>query len=176
MQNIECKYELREPALAAAVCRRLGARSLGTIRQRDTYFKVAEGRLKKREVLGEPAEWIFYHRTDRPRPRLSHFTIYSETEARDRFGERPMPVWLVVDKARGLWILGNVRVHIDEVRGLGSFLEIEARVSTRNHAGLCQRRVRALLKHLGPLLGEPIGASYSDLLAQEQESARSPRK
>lgn len=168
MQNIEIKHELRDVELCRQVLPRLGANRVGVFRQRDTYFRVAEGRLKKRETDDDITEWILYHRQDRLTPRLSNFRIFPEPEGTVRFGEHPMPVWVVVEKARELWMLDGIRIHLDDVAGLGWFFEAEALVTPRQHAGECRRLVEALISKLGPVLGEPISGSYSDLLAQEQ--------
>lgn len=170
MQNVEYKCELRDPELIRAVLAHIGGRPVGTVRQRDTYYKLFNGRLKKRENDGEPAEWILYHRLNRLASKLSHFTILDETEARERYGSRDMPVWVVVDKTRELWMFGSVRIHLDSVDGLGQFLEIEALVTPRRHIGRCHRLVRGLLKKFGPALGEPISCSYSDMIALELET------
>jgi len=115
MQNVEFKAELRDPEIAEAVCRRLEAQHIGHLDQTDTYYKVPSGRLKKRECVGEPVEWIFYDRPDRITPKLSRFTIYTRTEALKRFGTQEMPVWVVVRKRRNLYLLGGMRIHLDEV-------------------------------------------------------------
>ncbi len=170
MQNVEVKYELREPDLCRSIIARLGARLAATLRQRDTYFRVPDGRLKKREVEGEGTEWVFYHRQDRPKARLSNFTIYTEQEALTRYGERPLPVWVIVEKSREVWLMGEVRLHIDDVERLGRFFEIEALVTPRQHVGLCRREVDRIVKELGPVvLGEVIAVSYSDMMGAEQE-------
>lgn len=171
MQNFECKYELRDAELCRGVIARLGARHVATVRQTDTYFKVADGRLKRRESPGEPTEWIFYHRQDRIKPRLSHFTIYSEAEALARFGSRPLPVWVIVEKTRELWMKDQVRLHLDDVERLGRFFEIEALVTPRQHVGVAHGLVNDTVRALGPILGEPISLSYSDMLAAESETA-----
>ena len=167
MQNVEYKCELRDPDLAAVVCRRLGASHVGTLVQTDTYFRVPDGRLKRRETVGEPVEWVFYDRDDSSRPRLSRFAIYSDTEAKARYGAAPLPVWIVVKKTRDLWLKGAVRIHIDHVEGLGRFLELEAMVSRRHDAAACHRAIEELRHAFGPALGEPISSSYSDLAAAE---------
>ncbi|MBL8746331.1 MAG: CYTH domain-containing protein [Phycisphaerae bacterium] len=168
MQNVEVKHELREPDLCRSIIARLGARLAATLRQRDTYFRVPDGRLKKREVEGEGTEWIMYHRQNRPAPRLSHFTIYTEQEALARFGLRPLPVWVIVEKSREVWLMNEVRLHIDEVERLGRFFEIEALVTPRRHVGLCREEVDRIVTELGPMvLGEVIAVSYSDMMAAE---------
>lgn len=164
MQNVEFKCELREPDLARSVCARLGAKVVGIFEQRDTYFRVFDGRLKKRETAGEPTEWIKYQRQDRVQNKVSHFTLYTEEEAIERFGARPLPVWVVVEKTREVWMLDHVRIHLDRVKDLGWFLEFEALVTRKQHLGEAQRRVNELRRALGPVLGEPIACSYSDML------------
>lgn len=170
MHNVEFKCELRDPDLARAIILRHGATFIGTLEQTDTYFRIPSGRLKKREQPGEPTEFIFYDRENRTRPKLSHFRIYSEAEALERFGTSPLPVWIVVRKRRDLYLLGNVRLHVDQVDGLGFFLELEALVSTSTNVARCHASIAELREMLRPALGEAIAVGYSDLLAQDVES------
>ncbi len=168
MINVEFKAELRDADLARAALRAFGALPAGELEQTDTYFRVADGRLKKRETTGEPVEWVFYDRENRSLPKLSRFTIYDDAAARERFGARPLPVWLTVRKTRELWLTGGVRIHLDEVEHLGRYLEIEALVSPKQNVSKCHEAVAALREKLGPALGEPISCGYSDLLASEE--------
>jgi hypothetical protein len=62
MQNIEFKAELRNLEAARRQCELIEAERLGEIRQIDTYFRMTDGRLKRREAAGAPIEWILYHR------------------------------------------------------------------------------------------------------------------
>lgn len=183
MQNIEFKAELRDPDLAEAICRRLGARPISVMRQTDTYYRVATGRLKKRESvilepdgpIAEPVEFIYYHRADSPEPRVSTFTVYSESEAHEHFGEDRLPIWLVVRKTRRLSMLGATRIHLDTVEDLGSFLELESMVSRSNPPARARQANEKLRVALGPVLGEPLSKSYSDLLALELTTEPTPK-
>lgn len=172
MQNVEYKAELRDPPLARAVCARIGATHVGVLRQTDTYYRIPDGRLKKRETEGEPVEFIFYHRANRLRPKLSHFTIYDEAAAAARFGQLPLPIWVSVRKTRDLWMYQDVRIHLDEVDDLGWFVEFEAMVSDHRHVGVCHQLVEELREHFKPTLGEPVSASYSDMIAVDVEERR----
>lgn len=171
MHNVEFKAELRDLPMALAVCRAIKASHIGTLDQTDTYFKVTSGRLKKRETAGEPIEYVYYERANRTHPKLSHFTIYDETQATERFGTQPLPIWLIVRKTRDLWMHGSVRIHLDEVVGLGRFIEFEALVSKDNHVARCHETIAELRKAFGPALGEPIDCGYSDLLERDSASA-----
>ncbi len=164
MQNVEIKAELRDLEAARACCRSLGAKRVSIFEQIDTYFKLPDGRLKRRESQDEPTEWIFYHRKDRIRATLSTFTILSNNEARDRWSVDGLDPWLVVRKKRELWMIENVRIHLDEVDELGIFLELEALVDKFFPVKECQIKIAHLQEQFQPVLGELISVGYSDLL------------
>ncbi|MFT3685286.1 MAG: CYTH domain-containing protein [Phycisphaerales bacterium] len=67
MTNIEFKAELRDPELARTLLRKIHATPIDTLEQTDTYFRLSDGRLKKRETKGAPTEYIFYNRENAPR-------------------------------------------------------------------------------------------------------------
>jgi len=171
MQNVEYKCELRDPELARLLCARLGAVRAEETEQVDTYYRIPDGRLKGREADDMEVEYIFYHRANRLRPKLSHFTIYTREDAKRRFGELPLPVWLVVRKHRVTWLYKNVRIHLDSVEHLGQFIEVEALVSPAHHAGQCHMLVDGIREKLRPATGEPIAGSYADLMALELETS-----
>ena len=176
MHNVEYKAELRDLAVARAACKAVGAAHIITLEQTDTYFRIPSGRLKRRECPGEPTEWIFYDRKDEARPRLSCFTIYSDSQARERFGVAPLPELVVVRKTRDLYLYENTRIHLDQVEGLGTFLEFEALVSPGFPVAKCHATVDQLRATFTPALGEPLSCSYADLLIAAQEfTAREQR-
>ncbi|MCW5766131.1 MAG: class IV adenylate cyclase [Phycisphaeraceae bacterium] len=167
MQNVEFKAELRDLALARSICLHIKAVPIETLSQTDTYYRLADGRLKRRDAAGHPSEYIFYHRDNSARPRLSTFTIYSETEARRQFGSLDLPVWVVVRKTREVFLHINTRIHLDRVEGLGDYLEFEAMVTPEHPVEACRSAVELLRRAFQPVLGEAVSASYSDLIAQE---------
>lgn len=171
MQNLEFKAELMDISLARLGLRSLGARRTAMIEQADTYFRVPNGRLKRREAsidgTPEPAEFIFYERHDRPQPRISRFEIMGEDVAAERFGAGPLPVWLRVDKSRELWMYEQVRVHLDDVKDLGRFFEIEAIVTPKQNIARCHEIVNEIRTALSPALGEAVGVGYADLIERQ---------
>jgi adenylate cyclase class 2 len=175
MQNVEFKAELRNLPLARSVCKALKATLIATFEQTDTYFRIPSGRLKKRECVGEPTEYIFYDRRDQSPAKVSTFSIYSQAQAIERFGTHPLPVWVVVKKTRELWMLGAVRIHLDSVDRLGNFIEFEALVSTSQTTDKCHEAIRDLREAFSHCLGEPIACSYSDMLSGEMEPDDRPR-
>lgn len=169
MQNIEFKAELRDLQLAYTLARRLGARHVGQLWQIDTYYRLVDGRLKKRETEGSPVEYIFYQRENEAQVRQSTFTIYTENEARARFGRLEWHPWIVVRKTRDVFMLGHVRIHLDQVDRLGTFIEFEALVSDQNDQAKCHAALQKLRREFAPVVGEMLSLSYSDLLALEPE-------
>lgn len=166
MRNIEFKAELRDFDAARTQCRLIGAEFIARVRQVDTYFKLTDGRLKRRETEGEPVEWIYYHRADESRPKLSNYTILSDEQARLRWGTHSLRTWLSVLKTRELWMLENVRVHLDEIDDLGAFIEFEAIVSREHSVKECHELIAELRQRFGPVMNEPISLGYSDLMEQ----------
>jgi len=164
MQNVEFKAELKDLDLARSICLALGAQLAGILDQTDTYYVVKQGRLKKRETVGEETEWILYERPDAAGNKLSRFKIYTEDEAAQRFGIATLAMRVVVKKVRELYMLGNVRIHLDTVEELGRFIEFEAMVSPRQNEAECQQQVTRLRQELSPALGEAIAVGYADML------------
>ena len=166
MQNIEFKAELRDIEAARRQCDVLGAQYIGRLRQTDTYYKVVDGRLKRRVAPGEPTEWIYYHRPDRVTPKMSNYSILTEDQAHRRWGTKRLRAWLTVTKTRELWMVEEVRIHLDDVDRLGRFIEFEAVISREFDVQACHRAVGELRQLFAVTMGEPVSTSYSDLIAQ----------
>lgn len=171
LQNVDFKCELRDPGLARLALKRFNSILAATVSHRDTFFRVPDGRLMRREAEGEPVEYVLYHRVDRPIPTISRFTILSEDEARLRLGAADPPVWVEVWKQREIWLLQNARVHLDQVEGLGWFMEIDVLVTRDQHVGRCHELIRRIREALAPALGGLIATSYADMVAMESDAA-----
>lgn len=167
-RNVELK--VRDPDPAATLARALalpGVRDEGEIRQRDTYFATTSGRLKLREeadARGARAHLIAYTRPDETAARASSYRLapIAEPEALREALSSSLGALVVVDKRRRLLLWENVRVHLDEVDGLGSFAELEAVVEGGSDLTTEHERVAHLREQLE--LGEVVPGSYSDLL------------
>ncbi|MDZ4831050.1 MAG: class IV adenylate cyclase [Phycisphaerae bacterium] len=178
---MEFKAEVRDLAAARRQCALTGAVAHGSFRQVDTYVRVALGRLKRRESRGvgggAAPEWISYERPNSPASRVSRYTILSDAEARLRFGAGTLLPWKVVRKTRELWLLKNVRIHLDEVEEVGTFIEFEAVVSACHDLADCNRAVTHLREQFEPILGESVATSYEamvDELTVTDQQARLP--
>lgn len=138
----------------------------GEDKQTDTYFNVQHGRLKLREGNIEN-NLIFYDRDNNVGPKNSHFKLVKVEDATglkealtDSIG-----VKVVVEKIREIYYIENVKFHLDELRELGTFVEIEA---GNILADLSQEQLKEqcdyYLKELGIKEEDMISNSYSDML------------
>jgi len=165
--NLEIKARCLDLAAARAVALRLGAEPALDEEQRDTYFATARGRLKLRETSSGRAELIPYLRPDRPGVRRSDYRVI---EVRDGEGTRVLlgeilGVVRTVRKRREVLFWRNVRIHLDRVEGLGSFLELEAVFDGSPGAEALQRdALDRLLAELGIAPDACLAGSYESLL------------
>jgi predicted adenylyl cyclase CyaB len=145
-RNIELKAADRDPARSLEVCLSLGAADCGVIRQRDTYFQAAHGRLKLREETPGRPHLIQYERANRPEERQSTYRIIEVTDAAALKAALAAALGLrgVVAKRRHLFRWEHVRIHLDEVHDLGHFIEFEAAAAAHSDLSEERRRVSEL--------------------------------
>jgi homotetrameric cytidine deaminase len=170
-RNIEIKGRDADPARTLELALRLGAADQGVIAQRDTYFEGTRGRLKLREQEPGEDELIEYRRADEAAARASSYRrvpVAAAAELREALGAA-LGTLVVVTKRRRLLLQDNVRIHLDEVEGLGSFIELEAVAAPDSDLTLEQAQVAALRERLE--IGDDVlvGESYSDLLLDSPE-------
>jgi adenylate cyclase class IV len=177
MRNLEIKANVESLAPLRSRLRRLdGAVRQPIVRQADWYLCVPKGRLKLR-VFGADrgGQLIVYSRPDRRAPRTSDFQWMPVADAAGtlRLLTGMFGVRVCVRKRREVWLYKNARIHLDQVSGLGRFLEIEVIVSK----GAMQARglMKTLIAALGIQPDHLIAGSYSDMLARDSGLAPSPK-
>jgi adenylate cyclase class 2 len=165
-RNIELKARCRDLAAAREAARTLGADYSGVLEQRDTYFVAAHGRLKLRETVGKSAELIAYARDDAAAVRGSDYQLVSTPDpaALRTALAAALGVRGDVIKRRELWLWQGVRIHLDEVERLGTFIEFEAVMAPEEPDEAGHRKVAKLRDALGIKDADLLGVSYSDLL------------
>ena len=163
-RNVELKALDPDPARSLAVCRELGAEDRGVLRQRDTYFRARGGRLKLREEEGAGAVLIQYDRPDAAQARESRYRL-TRVEDPDELRaslDAALGTLVVVDKERHLLLWDGVRIHLDTVEGLGSFVELEGVAPPGSDLTPEREKVARLQRELG--IEEVLTDSYSDRL------------
>ena len=126
-RNIEIKARLTDRTRVEAAAAALADGPAELIRQDDTFFPCAKGRLKLREFATGRGELIFYQRPDACGPKASQYDIAGTDEPAElrRVLGQALGAAGRVRKERTLYVIGRTRVHLDRVEGLGDFLELE---------------------------------------------------
>ena len=164
--NIEIKARCQYPERIRSLLQTLGADFIGEDHQVDTYFGVKQGRLKLRQGNIEQA-LIYYRRKDQPGPKKSEVLLYQPGSGTDlkQVLSAALEVSVIVDKVRSIYFIQNVKFHIDTVKGLGSFVEIEA---IDKDGTIGAKRLNEQCRHFMDLLSidpaDLVDRSYSDLL------------
>ena len=168
--NFEFKAHLRDAAHVRATLKRLRARFLGADRQVDTYFRVPKGRLKIREGRIENS-LIFYRRTNVARARRStvEMMLLPRRNSVRAILSAALGILAVVDKRREIYFVKNVKIHLDRVRGLGKFLEVEA-ISHAGDVKKIRSQARQFQKLFGITAKDIVAESYSDLILAKESS------
>jgi len=163
-QNIEIKCRCVELEKVRQKAKNIGAEDKGLLCQRDTFFQGVKARIKLREA-GEKAELISYRRKDTPEARSSDYVVVpvADSEAMRALLVHGLGETGVVKKVRHLFLYRHTRIHLDEVEGLGSFVELETVLS-----GIDETEGRKELSGVAEALGlraeDSIAKPYVELL------------
>ncbi|MCX6120651.1 MAG: class IV adenylate cyclase [Ignavibacteriales bacterium] len=167
-QNLELKARISSVSEAVRAAHRLNAHAKGVLQQRDIYYRVPRGRLKLRIIKDRSAELIFYNRPNKKGSRYSDYVVLPVDDAiltnalcTAAFGQK-----VIVEKKRRLFLYKNSRIHLDEVRGLGTFIEFEVLVNYGKRQA--QKLLDVLSKEFAIKPAAVIGISYSDMLLHKQ--------
>lgn len=98
----------------------------GEDHQIDTFYNVAYGKLKLRE--GNIENTLIQYKKENKNGLLeSHFQLYKSENlsALKPLLEKALGSFKVVDKKRKIFFIQNAKIHLDHVKHLGQFVEIE---------------------------------------------------
>jgi homotetrameric cytidine deaminase len=163
--NVELKARDANPQVTAARCLNLGAVPVDTLHQSDTYFVARRGRLKLR-TDGPSAELIAYGRPDDAEAAESTYVVApvsAQAELAEAL-EAALGTVVVVSKRRQLFMWEGVRIHLDDVDGLGSFIEFEAVLPDAGDLETARAKLARLRAELGIEDDALVSVGYADLL------------
>lgn len=170
LRNIEIKARFRDASqfqAAVEVARKLSGDERGEILvQRDVFFNCTTGRLKLRYEQGRVSRLIQYSRPDTADAKLSEFQLMTVAEPglleqmlRDSVGIRG-----IVEKTRHLFMIGQTRVHLDNVKDLGHFFELEVCLSPEQTIEHGNEIAQKLRKDFGIEEDQLMSGAYMDEL------------
>ncbi len=164
--NVEIKARLRDVPRARRVTAELSGGPPLLLKQRDTFFPAAVGRLKVRRLETARGELIRYERPDHAGPKRSDYAIVPTTRPDELAATlgAALGVLAVVDKEREVSLVGRTRVHIDAVDGLGDFVELEVVLDPEEPTAAGVREAKQLMEALGVRSSDLVAGAYVDLL------------
>jgi adenylate cyclase, class 2 len=164
--NLEIKAQLPDWESTRHAVRHVATQRLGHQQQTDTYFHCRQGRLKLREIQGQVAQLIWYERPDTSRPKTSRYQLVEVGEA-GPLRNLLATAWGIrgtVKKCREIYLYQNVRIHLDRVEELGTFLELEAVVDEGGNWDAAEQLVQELMERLNISPSLLLKTSYGEMV------------
>ena len=174
-KNVEIKAVASNFTSQLKLGAQISDQPLVTLIQEDTFFIVAEGRLKLRQfgdaLDNTKAMLIFYQRSNTLGPKLSDYQI---TETDDAAGfkailQKAYGVRYVVKKVRSVYMLGRTRLHFDAVENLGHFIELEVPLDQHDSIASGELEAARLMQKLNIKESDLVDVAYVDLLEQQRD-------
>ena len=159
--NLELKIKVESHTKLIKMLGRIYAEKKGILNQKDIYYKAKNGLLKLR-VEGNNFTLIKYLRDEKGKRWSSYELLRLEGKNPEKYLNDIFEIDTIVEKKRILYLYKNTRIHLDEVKGLGKFLELETLlVSTRKDA---DTRFKEIIKLLNLDPSKQIRKSYKLLM------------
>jgi predicted adenylyl cyclase CyaB len=164
--NVEIKARIRDLAQLRARAQSIANRGPFEMHQDDTFFVCHNGRLKLRIFSESQGELIFYKRDNSPHPKESQYVITPTSTPRELRETLVLALGECgrVRKQRTLFLAGRTRIHLDEVEGLGAFMELEVVLSSGETVTQGIETAHRIMRQLGVSDQDLVDRAYVDLL------------
>lgn len=167
--NIEIKARVRDFAGLRTRAAKFSDTPEEVIPQVDTFFNVPQGRLKLRVLAPDRGQLIYYQRLDQGGPKRSDYHIAETPDPGSlrHVLELAYGIRGVVKKTRYLYLAGQTRIHVDDVDGLGQFMELEVVLHEGQGDAEGQAIAEGLMASLGVERGDLLEGAYMDLIENQ---------
>jgi len=167
-RNVEIKAKVNDLEAMLKKALLLSGSQSEIIKQKDVFFNCQNGRLKLRFFSSSSGELIFYTRDNSVEPKSSNYQISKTRRPKElrkilarAYGEKA-----IVKKKRTLILIGRTRIHLDDVKDLGTFVELEVVLKKNEPSSSGKKEALDLMNKLGILENNLISGAYADLLEQ----------
>ncbi|MBZ0199157.1 MAG: class IV adenylate cyclase [Ignavibacteriaceae bacterium] len=165
--NLEIKVPVKSLSSIKKKLNKIDAEYAGTLNQTDIYYKIKKGLLKLRIENGK-SQLIQYFRDEKSKDRWSDYRILElSSDNAEEFLAGLFSAEVTVKKERKLYWYKNTRIHLDKVKGLGTFLELETKLTSGKKDA--RDRFNFLIKHLQLDVNNQIRKSYRDSLRKKNK-------
>jgi len=164
--NIEIKARVRDFGEIRSRAEKLSDTPVEVIPQEDVFFNVPQGRLKLRILAPDRGQLIYYTRPDQEGPKRSdyHIAHTADPDGLKHVLGLAYRTRGVVEKTRYLYLVGQTRVHLDDVKGLGHFMELEVVMREGQSDAEGEKIAEDLMAGLGVERSDLIDGAYMDML------------
>ncbi len=166
MQNLEIKAKFSDLKYAEQIAIQIHAVKKWTRKQKDIYFITPKDKLKLRIVDDAVCDLIYYNRPENKKAEISNYKIY-KTQKPQELLEILTDIFsidIIVEKTRTLYLYENVRIHLDSVNQLGSFIEFEAVLDDKNDLNVSVDHLDFLSKKFNISDNQLVDTGYFELL------------
>lgn len=172
-KNIEIKARVDDLDKLRALLDELCSHAPQLLCQDDCFFHCPDGRLKLRQFADGSAELLFYRRDDVDGPKTSSYwrSPVSDPQSLRELMSNALGLRGRVIKQRWLYLLGRTRVHLDQVEGLGDFVELEVVLEPDASLADGESEARSLMQLLQIRPQQLIAGAYLDLLKAKSDTA-----
>lgn len=162
---VELKAKYSNLDDARKILNSLNAKYIGTFYQKDIYFMTGKERLKLRIINNEEYRLVYYLRPDLADIKESKVLIsrVADGEALMEILDKTLGIKVMVEKNREIYDYNNVKIHLDTVHNLGTYVEFEKESDVNTYEEDI-KIIKNLMKRLGINKSMLIDVSYSDLL------------
>jgi predicted adenylyl cyclase CyaB len=164
--NIEIKAYARNFEEIRRRAEALSDTSVEVIPQEDIFFNTEKGRLKLRVLALHLGQLIYYTRPNQDGPKRSEYHIYETPDPENLKGVLELAYGIRgrVRKTRYLYLVGQTRVHLDDVERLGQFIELEVVLAPGQSDAEGQAIAEELMNKFGVERDDLLEGAYMDLL------------
>ncbi len=166
-RNVEIKAKVADGAAVRDAVEKLTHQAPEILEQEDTFFTCPRGRLKLRRFSGlAQGELIYYERANTTGPKECRYLVHrtSDPDGLRELLSAMLGIRGVVRKRRTLFLVGQTRVHLDQVEGLGEFVELEVVLRPEQDTPDGLAIAGQLMATLGIAPDHLIDKAYIDLL------------
>lgn len=169
-RNVEIKAKVNNYTECLKEIYKMDIKESKEVQQRDTFYRIKSNkRLKLRTQTDnstneEVCYLIHYDRPNMQGPKLSYFTRSYVDKNIGKILAEELGVIGEVVKLRKYFIVGQTRIHLDAVYGLGNFLELEVMLRPDQTPEEGEKIAKDLMKQLGIDEKNLIEGAYMDLL------------
>jgi len=167
--NIEIKARVDDFEALKTRAKSISDKPLEVIPQEDTFFNTEKGRLKLRLLAPDLGYLIYYERPDQDGPKRSDYHLAKTNDPEDLKTALSLALGVrgVVKKTRYLYMVGQTRIHVDDVEGLGHFMELEVVMREDQEDAEGQAIAEDLMRRLGVREDALVEGAYMDLLESQ---------